>query len=84
MALHFLTIKIIDIIYSKINNINDINIISKFPNSYSNNLWIVYIFIGIFLPTFLLLLIKNIIECIKKGKNKYGKFTINKYNNTCI
>lgn len=76
MALHFLTIKIIDIIYSRINNINDINIISKFPNSYSNNLWIVYILIGTFLPTFLLLLIKNITECIKKGKNKYGKFAI--------
>ena len=84
MALHFLTIKIIDIIYSKINNIKDIYRISAFPNSYSNKLWIVYIVVGTGLPILLIFLIKKIIQNIKKGSEKYEEYAINKYNNTNI
>lgn len=71
MALHFISIKIVDIVYSKIKNINDINMISRFPNSYSNSLWIIYIIIGTCLPVLLVFFIKRIIKCIKnKKKNK--------------
>ena len=79
MALHFLSIKIVDIIYSKINNINDINKISQFPYSYSKDLWILYIVVGTCLPILLIYLINSIKQYIKNKKEweKDGKVTIN-------
>ena len=68
MALHFLSIKIVDIIYSKINNINDINKISRFPNSYSNKLWIIYVLMGTCLPILLVFFIDKIKQYVESKK----------------
>lgn len=86
MALHFTSIKIVDIIYSKIKNINDVNMISRFPNSYSNILWIIYIVVGTCLPILLVLLIDSGIKYIKNKREskEYERITINKCNNTSI
>jgi fucose 4-O-acetylase-like acetyltransferase len=48
MALHFLIFKIIDVLYSKINNINNTSLISNFPKSYS--LCYLYIPLGVIIP----------------------------------
>ena len=52
MALHFLFIKIIDIIYCMIKGINDYSVITKFPNSFE--LWYLYIPFGVILPVLLI------------------------------
>lgn len=48
MALHFLVIKVIDVIYSKIHMITDVKIITKFP--YSFDIWYYCIPIAILVP----------------------------------
>lgn len=85
MAMHFVAIKVVDVLYSKYKNINNINIISKFPNSYSNTLWLLYIIIGTCLPILLIFVIEKFIKYVKKKKeSRNEKFTSNKCNYTNI
>ena len=64
MALHLLVFKIIDFIYSKINNINDINIISNLPTSY-HKLWPLYIILGVIIPVIVIIPFKYINKKLK-------------------
>jgi len=64
MALHFMIIKFIDIAYAYIKGIKDINVISKYPYAFSNNLWLLYIILGVIIPII-------IITPFKKIKEKY-------------
>lgn len=58
MALHFLFMKIIDVIYCKINGINDILLMSKFPISFE--LWYLYIPFGVIMPVLVIKLLNFI------------------------
>lgn len=60
MALHFLFMKIIDVIYCKINGIEDILLMSKFPTSF--DLWYLYIPFGVIMPVLVIKLLKYIKE----------------------
>ncbi len=66
MAMHFLIIKIIDVIYSKINGITDVGMISHFPNSYSKKLFVLYYVLAILIPTLIMVLIDKIKNKIVK------------------
>mgnify|MGYP006976126783 CR=1 FL=1 len=80
MALHFLGFKIVDIIYSKIHGINDIETISKFPHADYGLQWI-YLFAGIIIPLGIVILfrqgcvyVKNVLG-INNSREKYLKKT---------
>ena len=68
MALHFLVIKLIDVFYSKINGINNVELISHFPYSYSENLFWIYYLCGVFIPTILIIIIKKLV-CLLRQKS---------------
>ena len=61
MSLHFASVKLVDVVYSKIINETNPEVISKFVTSYSGKIWIIYLFIGCVIP----LLFSIIIELIK-------------------
>ncbi len=63
MALHFLIIKLIDLIYSKIHLITETNIITKFP--YAFDIWYFYIPIAVLVPVVIINLPK-----LFKGKRE--------------
>ena len=71
MALHFLFMKFIDVIYCKIHGINDILLMSKFPISFK--LWYLYILFGVIMPV----LIIKLLNYIKiKLQNKIPFFNV--------
>ena len=68
MALHFLVIKVIDIIYCNIYGITDLKTMTKFP--YSFNIWYYYIPLAVLVPV----IIVNISKVFKrKGMINYEK-----------
>lgn len=70
MALHFMIIKFIDIIYAKLFNITDINVIAKFP--YAFKIWYIYVPIAVIFSLLIALVIKKI--------NKFGILMVKKIN----
>lgn len=56
MALHFLVIKVIDIIYCHIHRITDIKVMTKFP--YAFNIWYYYIPLAVLVPVIIVSLPK--------------------------
>lgn len=50
MALHFVCIKGIDVVYSKIINETNPEIISQWVSSYKDKLWIWYVILGVIIP----------------------------------
>ena len=60
MALHFLVIKLVDVVYSKTHGISNVELITHFPNSYSNKLYLIYYLLGVLIPTLVMVLIDKI------------------------
>lgn len=72
MALHFASVKLVDVIYSKIINETNPVIISKWVVSYPEKLWWIYIIVGCTLPLVFSVLMEKIktIKIIKSIKPK--------------
>lgn len=72
MALHFACVKGVDVIYSRIINETNPEIISKWVTSYPEKLWIIYVIVGCIIP----LIFSIIIEQIKKYRENCIKLDI--------
>ena len=69
MALHFIFIKLVDVIYAYSIKETNHDVISEFPCAFPNELFIIYILVGTFIPLLIGMLlnkIKNIKSMIKK------------------
>lgn len=74
MALHFASMKLVDVVYCKIINETNPEIISKWVTAYPEKLWILYVLIGCILP----LIFSMIVEKVKAIIIKYEKEQNNK------
>lgn len=79
MAIHFTVFKIIDCIYARIKGITDPIIFGRFPYAFKE-LWLVYIILGVTIPTILIILIdknkKRFTNLIRKIFDKGKKAVI--------
>lgn len=66
MALHFACIKVVDVIYSRIINETNPDIISKWVTSYPEKLWIIYVIVGCIIPLIFSIIIEQIKEITGK------------------
>lgn len=67
MALHFACGKGVDVIYSKIINETNPEIISKWVTSYPEKLWIVYVIVGCLVPLIFSIIVEYIKKICRKG-----------------
>ena len=55
MAMHFMVIKTIDITYAYLKGIKDYDLITKFPYSFSHDLWFIYFVLGVIMPVIIII-----------------------------
>lgn len=71
MALHFASIKLVDVIYSKIIDQRNPVIISRWVTAYTEELWLIYLVVGCGLPLAISIILEKIKKLFKK-KNLLG------------
>ena len=70
MALHFASVKLVDVIYSRLINQTNPEIISRWVVSYPEKIWYVYIIVGCILPVVFSLVMEKTKKFVK---NKFDK-----------
>lgn len=83
MTFHLLVFKIIDLIYYKINNFNDVTLFNRYPYLF-DNLWPLYVLLGTLIPTVVFFAIDKIksSENTKNLAEKFKLFLVNKINSS--
>lgn len=71
MALHFLCVKVVDVIYSKMIGEVNAEIISKWVTSYPEKIWGIYVIAGCFFPTIISVIIEIIKSKIQLNEESY-------------
>lgn len=69
MALHFASMKLVDVIYCKMINETNPEIISKWVTSYPEKLWILYVVVGCILPLIFSIIVEKVKGIIVKFEN---------------